>query len=287
MRKTAIVVDAMLIFILCIGICLACRRDPVRAPLSDKPCEAGLSGAIRPLQFALVDFMERVEVVNSLEPCVELNGGMRETRLAQLARASFSLGETKKGNEAKKMYKQGRHYAKLLIRKQPRKAEGYYWLALNQCGLCENMRLRGALAAVPDIVKNLRSALAIDPTYDQGGPPRVLGRILAQAPGWPISVGDLKESLSMLLLAVKIAPENSTNHLYLAETLNELGEGREACLELDRALAANCHATSPEGLSEDHRQATKLKIELHCGGKDPEAMEILRFPKPGIGAFCG
>jgi hypothetical protein len=101
-------------------------------------------------------------------------------------------------------------------------------------------------------------------------------------------VGDFKESLSMLRLAVKIAPENSTNHLYLAKTLMELGKDRDACVELDRALAANCHATSPEGLSEDHRQANRQKLELHCGaGKNPESVEILRIPEPGSGGCFG
>ena len=111
---------------------------------------------------------------------------------------------------------------------------------------------------LPTIVQTLESAQAIDGAYDQAGPHRVLGRIQCMAPPWPLSEGDLNKSLEHLLLAVKIAPENSTNHLYLAETLLQLGRTEEAYRELELVLKATRHAIFPKDLEEDQEQAMRL-----------------------------
>jgi len=51
---------------------------------------------------------------------------------------------------------------------------------------------------------------------------------------------------------------NSTNHLYLAETLLAMGENAQAREELEKALQARRYAISPQGLEEDHRKARSL-----------------------------
>ena len=205
------------------------------------------------------------EVVACLEKSLARKEGARGTTLAELARLFFALGETAKKHERLAWYEKGRHYAELLCREEPKRVEGYYWLALNLCGICQLSRAGRALSIIPTIVENLELALAIDQSYDQGGPLRVLGRIRYKAPSWPLSEGDLKQSLNLLRIAAKIAPDNSTNHLYLAETLIQLGEAEEACAELDRTLDSKFHASSPSGLEEDQAQA--LALMTKCGSK--------------------
>jgi tetratricopeptide (TPR) repeat protein len=215
------------------------------------------------------------EVVACLEESLVRKEGARGTILADLARLFFALGETAKKHERLAWYEKGQHYAELLCREEPKRVEGHYWLALNLSGICQLSRAGRALSVLPTIVENLELALAIDESYDQGGPLRVLGRIRYKAPAWPLSEGDLKQSLDLLRIAAKIAPENSTNHLYLAETLIQLGKAEEACTELDRALDSKFHASSPSGLEEDQAQALALmtKCGSTLGGNAPERGE--------------
>jgi hypothetical protein len=57
---------------------------------------------------------------------------------------------------------------------------------------------------------------------------------------------------------VELAPQNSTNHLYLAGTLTQLGKSSEAFTELQRVLVCTNHAISRRNLDEDHQEAVGL-----------------------------
>jgi tetratricopeptide (TPR) repeat protein len=188
-------------------------------------------------------------------------GNHRGPILAQIARLCFVLGEIAGNPEGEKYFKKGKDYAQLLKKEQPRRVEGHYWLALNLAGLCSLAPAKEALKALPAIVEELEKAEAIDGGYSQGGPHRVLGRIYARAPAWPFSIGDLPKSEEYLHKAVKLAPKNSTNHLYLAQTLFEMGKTAEARKELEKTLQAKEHATGPQGLMEDREEARRLLKE--------------------------
>jgi len=176
-----------------------------------------------------------------------------------LARLSFLLGELSPKSEKQENFEKGRFYGETLAREQPVLAEGHYWLALNLCGLAEMGGPRRGLRLIPEIVSELERALKVDPAYDQAGSHRVLGRIYFECPSWPLSIGDIHESRRHLSAAVAIAPENSTNHLYLAETLFKLGKFDEARQELESVLSATRHALCPHFLEED-RQAARLLL---------------------------
>ncbi len=175
----------------------------------------------------------------------------------RLARTCFVLGDTADDASRAGYYEKGLTYAEKLLAQQPDEAAGHYWKALNLSGLADVNRLRG-LKLLPQIMDELNRSLALDETYDQAGAHRVLGRIYFEAPGWPLSVGSRKKSLEQLTAAVRLAPDNSTNHLYLAETLLAMGEKAQARGELEQALQARRHAISPQGLEEDHRKAREL-----------------------------
>ena len=260
-----IAVNAALIFILC-GCAQSASRQQSGSRQNSPPAMGDVNshrvvdstgtGCIP--QNLSADSGQTGKAVACLEKSLVRNEGARGTILAELARLFLTVGETAKKHERLAWYEKGRHYAELLCREEPKRVEGYYWLALNLCGICEHSRAGKALSMLPAIVENLELALAIDESYDQGGPLRVLGRIRYEAPSWPLSEGDLKESLNLLRIAARIAPFNSTNHLYLAETLIQLGEAEEACTELDRARESKFHASSPNGLEEDQAQAVAL-----------------------------
>jgi tetratricopeptide (TPR) repeat protein len=185
--------------------------------------------------------------------------------LARLARVCFILGDLAEKAQRQNFYDKGRTYAEMLLKTQPDQVAGHYWLALNLCGLADvGSALRGR-KLLPTIIEELQRSLTLEETYDQAGAHRVLGRIYFQAPRRPLSVGDLQKSLKHLTAAVRLAPDNSTNHLYLAETLLRLKNQYQARQELQQTLKANQHAIHPGGLKDDQAAARRLLTEI--GGK--------------------
>lgn len=196
------------------------------------------------------------------EESLSAAGADRPLLLARLARVCFILGDLSEELERPGYYEKGRTYAEMLLKEEPAGVAGHYWLALNLCGLAD---VGGALQGrelLPTILEELQRSLTIDETYDQAGAHRVLGRIYYEAPGRPFSVGDLNKSLHHLTAAVRLAQENSTNHLYLAETLIKMGNPDEARQQLEQTLSATQHAIHPGGLTDDQTTARRRLAEL-------------------------
>lgn len=204
-------------------------------------------------------------------------GKERCLRLAHLARLSFFLGEAGDQKTREQNYRQGRNYARLLIQERPERVEGYYWLALNLCGLASVSGAKNALGLLPRIVELLETSVQIDEAYDQAGAHRVLGRIYFQAPGWPLSLGSVDRSYNHLSRAAKLAPENSTNHLFFAEILYFLGEIKEANRELDKVMNGTKHALWPKGLEDDQKKAQEL-IKEYNGESDIAVSSGFQLP---------
>ena len=133
---------------------------------------------------------------------------------------------------------------------------------MNLSGLADvGTQLQG-FKLLPKIMDELKRVLALDQTYDEAGAHRVIGRIYFEAPSWPISVGDKKRSLTHLTTAVRLAPNNSTNHLYLAETMLDMRKRDEARAELRKVLQDGQHALTPKDLEEDRQEAKRLLKEM-------------------------
>ena len=223
---------------------------------------ASLSGSLNLETFSLqpiTGLAEAQKQVSWYKPHIPKTGNARSHRLSCLARLHFFLGDAGDKESQKDNFTQGAKYAKLLSQEQPQRVEGYYWLALNLCGLAGVMGAKQGLDLLPRIISSLKVSLCIDEAYDQAGAHRVLGRIFFMAPCWPLSEGDFTKSRRHLAAAVKIAPENSTNHLFLAETLYSLGEEKEANRELEEVLDVTQHALWPQGLEDDQQRAQELR----------------------------
>jgi len=190
------------------------------------------------------------------------DNGERSNTLIRLAQICCILGELMEAAQRLDYYEKGAYYAEMLIRENPGWAAGYYWKGINLCGVAEVGGAGRALRLLPDIVEIMEKAAAIDPTVDQAGPHRVLGRIYSEAPAWPISVGDMNKSLHHLTLAAQIAPDNTTNHLYLAETLLRLDKQQQALAELEKVFQSTQHALWPLGVEQDHKEARQLLAKL-------------------------
>ena len=228
-------------------------------PDSSKPVPGPDSAKVEELLRGSPDGLNQArQILTSYEKRLGRGGDARVRDLAELARICFLLGELGDKQSSEQYFEKGRYYAELLSAEQPGRVEGHYWLALNLAGLAQCGRASRGLRLVPAIVEKLQVALTLDEAYDQAGPHRILGRVYCEAPPWPLSEGDLGKSLQHLRVAVELAPQNSTNHLYLAGTLAQLGKSNEAYTELQQVLACTNHAISRRNLEEDHKEAVGL-----------------------------
>jgi tetratricopeptide (TPR) repeat protein len=192
-------------------------------------------------------------------------GAPRATVLANLARTCFVLGQLAPKPQTMGYYEKGQSYAETLIREAPSRVEGHYWLAMNLCGQADEGGSLLGHRLLPRILEELKRAVALDEAYDQAGAHRVLGRIYYEAPGWPLSVGDIQKSLQHLKASVRLAPATSTNHLYLAQTWLRLQDNLAATQELEQVLKSTRYAVKPQDLEEDRREARRLLAEIGGG----------------------
>ena len=208
---------------------------------------------------------QAAEALSLYQGLLATAGADRAVVLAHLGRTCFVLGQSVPEAQAMGYYQQGQSYAETLIREEPNRVEGHYWLALNLCGQADvGSKLLGH-RLLPLILEELRRAVALDGAYDQAGAHRVLGRIYYEAPGWPLSVGDLQKSRQHLQAAVRLAPAASTNHLHLAQTLLRLNEAGLAGQELAQVLKSSRGAVKPQDLEEDRQEARRLLAEMEGG----------------------
>jgi tetratricopeptide (TPR) repeat protein len=182
--------------------------------------------------------------------------------LTRLARACFILGDMAPVKERGHYYEKGLDYADRLLAQEPNGVAGHYWKAMNLSGLADVGTQIQGFKLLPKIMDELKLVLALDETYDDAGAHRVIGRIYFEAPSWPISVGDKKKSLANLTTAVRLAPNHSTNHLYLAETMLAMGQTDQVREELKKVLTDGLHALTPKDLQEDRQEAQRLLKEM-------------------------
>jgi tetratricopeptide (TPR) repeat protein len=210
-----------------------------------------------------LDYSQARDALALLEGRLPGAGPERAPLLSRLARGCFILGDlSEKKDIRRQYYEKGRTYAESLLKEDPASVAGHYWLGLNLAGLADVGGILTGRRLLPRILEELQRSLALNEAYDQAGAHRVLGRIYFEAPRPPFSVGDLQKSLTHLTAAARLAPECSTNHLYLAETLLRLGRNEEARQELEQVLTAPRHAWHAPGLKEDQQEARRLLKDM-------------------------
>ena len=120
--------------------------------------------------------------------------------------------------------------------------EAFGRLAAARQGVAGKVRWRGETLAL------------LDPAFERAGAARVLGRLHARAPRIPFVTGwvDHDFALVELEIAVALAPDDTFNHLYLAEALAEYRPKERARI---RALLEDLAARTPlaDRVVEDRR----------------------------------
>ncbi len=184
----------------------------------------------------------------------------RET-LVEACRAYMLLGLLSEKKVLKAKWSQrGRVLAKTLMKRWPKRAEGYNWTAVH-IGMYANTTnpLAALFQGVPGKIEAFgKKAVKLNSNLYKGGAHRLLGRYYYKMP-WPKK--DLKRSLRHLQTSYRLDRSNAFSLLFLAETLLGLKQKSKA-----RRLLQRC-------------SRMPLTTPLTHSGRAPQRSAVLRCRK--------
>lgn len=179
----------------------------------------------------------------------------------KLAQARYWLGTNGlPGPERKAALESGIAAARSAIALNANRPEGHFWLAANMGALAESFGLRQGIKYRGQIKDALLTTLKLNPAFLDGSADRALGRWYFKVPG--LFGGSNKQSEIHLRKSLTYNPNSVISHLFLAETLDDLGKKAEARKECQAAIDA---PFDPDWTPEDRRfkeQARRLLKRL-------------------------
>jgi tetratricopeptide (TPR) repeat protein len=183
------------------------------------------------------------------------------TSAYRLAQARYWLGTNGLPEpERKGALEAGIAAARTAIAVNAGRPEGHFWLAANMGALAESFGLRQGIKYRGQIKDAMLMTLKIDPAFLDGSADRALGRWYYKVPG--LFGGSNKKSEEHLRKSLSYNPNSIISHIFLAETLEDMGRKEEARKEAQAALDA---PLDPDWTPEDKRfkeQAKRLIQKL-------------------------
>jgi tetratricopeptide (TPR) repeat protein len=179
----------------------------------------------------------------------------------KLSKARYWLGTNGLPQpERKAALEAGIAAARVAIAIDPKRPDGHFWLAANMGALAESFGMRQGIRYRGAIKDALLTALKIDPAFLDGSADRALGRWYYKVPG--LFGGSNKRSEEHLRKSLSYNPDSVITHLFLGDTLADMGRKDDARKEYQAAIDA---PFDPEWAPEDRRfkeQAKQLLAKL-------------------------
>jgi tetratricopeptide (TPR) repeat protein len=167
----------------------------------------------------------------------------------KLSQARYWLGTNGlPAPERKSALEAGIAAARSAIAMNAQRPEGHFWLAANMGALAESFGLRQGIRYRGQIKDALLATLKLDPAFLQGSADRALGRWYYKVPS--LFGGSNKKSEEHLRKSLTYNPNSVISHLFLAETLDDMGRKDEARTECQAAIDA---PFDPDWTPEDQR----------------------------------
>ena len=156
----------------------------------------------------------------------------------QFGRASFDWAEFATNQTQRAALAQtGIAACRQALAREPKSAPAHYYLAMDFGQLADaEAPSIAAYKLVKEIEREFKAATELDEKFDFAGPPRCLGLLYRDAPGWPVSIGSKRKAREFLDRAVAIAPDYPENQLNLAEShlrWHQPAETEQALKKLD------------------------------------------------------
>jgi tetratricopeptide (TPR) repeat protein len=170
------------------------------------------------------------------------------------ARARYWLGTHAAEAERKALLEAGIDAGRAASALEPKRPEGYFWIAANMGALAESFGMRQGLKYRGDIKDNLLTVLKVDPAFQKGSADRALGRWYFKVPG--LFGGSKQKSEEHLRKSLTYDPNSTASHFFLAETLLDAGRKADARAELQKVLDA---PLDPDWTPEDREFKEKAR----------------------------
>ncbi len=122
----------------------------------------------------------------------------------------------------------GLEIAKGIMKKYPDRAAGYYYGALHLGYYALYRGPQYSLADIPLVKRWLEKAMKINPDYHSGSLYILACALYFEAPGFPVSIGNIFKAKKYCEMSVKKFPQNATAYLYLAAIYSILGNNKKA-----------------------------------------------------------
>lgn len=176
----------------------------------------------------------------------------------KLSKARYWLGTNGLPQvERKAALEAGIAAARVAIALDPKRPEGHFWLAANMGALAESFGLRQGIRYRGQIKDALLVTLKIDPGFLDGSADRALGRWYYKVPG--LFGGSNKRSEEHLRKSLTYNPNSVISHLFLGDTLADMGRKDEARKAYQAAIDA---PFDPDWTPEDRRFKEQAKALL-------------------------
>ncbi len=176
----------------------------------------------------------------------------------KLSKARYWLGTNGLPEpERKAALEAGIAAARTAIAIDPKRPDGHFWLAANMGALAESFGMRQGIRYRGPIKDALLTTLKIDPGFLDGSADRALGRWYYKVPG--LFGGSNKRSEEHLRKSLTYNPNSVISHLFLGDTLADMGRKDEARKEYQAAIDA---PFDPDWTPEDRRFKEQAKTLL-------------------------
>jgi tetratricopeptide (TPR) repeat protein len=177
------------------------------------------------------------------------------TSAYRLAQARYWLGTNGlPARQRKGALEAGIAAARATIAIDANRPEGHFWLAANMGALAESFGLRQGIKYRGQIRAALEQALKLDPAFLQGSADRALGRWYFKVPG--LFGGSNQKSEAHLRKSLTYNPDSVISHLFLGDTLADMGRRDEARQQYQAAIDA---PFDPNWTPEDRRFKEQAK----------------------------
>jgi tetratricopeptide (TPR) repeat protein len=176
----------------------------------------------------------------------------------KLSKARYWLGTNGLPEpERKAALEAGIAAARAAIALDPKRPEGHFWLAANMGALAESFGMRQGIKYRGAIKDAMLTTLKIDPGFLDGSADRALGRWYFKVPG--LFGGSNRRSEEHLRKSLTYNPNSVISHLFLGDTLADMGRKDEARKEYQAAIDA---PFDPDWAPEDRRFKEQAKALL-------------------------
>lgn len=200
---------------------------------------------------------EEIHKILALEP----NQAEWEWRLA---RSHYSIA---KRNKDTRQFDLCIEHSSRALEIKPDSAISYFFRALCRGKQGEILGLWSSLGIIEPFEEDMKKALELDPTIQNGGPNRALGKLYLQLPFF--LGGSTNQSIYHLKEAVRLSPDHAENHFGLAQAYYSKNNFTAARKSLSTLLRLTDNVADDEGLLKFRTKGQELLNKMAYESQEP------------------